>query len=68
MTPTVCPKCGAGLTHHSPECNAGQGCDIICRSRVIGIYDREPDRSTRCTTHWRCPDCSHEWPRTTEGA
>ena len=27
----------------------------------IGIYDMERDM----TTHWKCPDCGHEWPRST---
>ena len=27
--------------------------------RQIGIYSMELDR----TTHWRCPDCGHEWKR-----
>ena len=25
----------------------------------IGIYSMDED----CTTHWRCPDCKHEWGR-----
>jgi len=25
----------------------------------IGIYDMERDM----TTHWRCPECKHEWKR-----
>ena len=25
----------------------------------IGIYSMEEDR----TTHWKCPDCEHEWKR-----
>ena len=25
----------------------------------IGVYSMEEDR----TTHWRCPECGHEWPR-----
>jgi hypothetical protein len=25
----------------------------------IGIYDMDRDM----TTHWKCPDCAHEWPR-----
>ena len=28
-------------------------------SRLIGIYDRERDR----TVAWRCPDCGHEEAR-----
>lgn len=26
----------------------------------IGIYSMEEDR----TTHWKCPECGHEWGRT----
>jgi len=25
----------------------------------IGIYSMDED----CTTHWKCPDCDHEWRR-----
>ena len=25
----------------------------------IGIYSMEED----CTTHWKCPECEHEWER-----
>lgn len=30
--------------------------------RAIGIYDMELDR----TVAWKCPDCGHQWGRTSE--
>lgn len=54
-----CPKCKADLT--GPPIPERQR--EFCRpgdthfSRVIGIYDRDLDR----TVGWRCPDCKEEW-------
>jgi len=53
--PTECPKCKADLRQKPPPHYRGRG-DL---SRVIGIYDRDRDR----TTHWKCPDCGAEWER-----
>jgi uncharacterized C2H2 Zn-finger protein len=58
-------------TERCPECKASfQGKPIPIEhqhhfggkthfSRLIGIYCLERDR----TTHWKCPDCGHEWGR-----
>lgn len=66
MPPTECPKCHADLAYLAPEESipdplgfAVDPDDHTVYSRVIGIYDRDKDR----TTHWRCPDCNHEWRR-----
>jgi len=53
--PTECPKCGEDLRERWMDVN-GQEQE---GSRVIGIYDRDRDR----TTHWKCPDCGAEWER-----
>jgi len=53
--PTECPKCKVDLRERWMDAN-GQEAE---GSRVIGVYDRDRDR----TTHWRCPDCGHEWER-----
>ena len=54
-----------------PACNVSLNGDLIPADiahhysgkhwrREIGIYNMDLDR----TTHWRCPDCEHEWPVT----
>ena len=58
--PGMCPMCEVtfvgepmpeeGREYYSPPYNW---------VRVIGVYDRNADR----TTHWQCPDCKHEWAR-----
>jgi transposase-like protein len=58
--PWYCPSCSAQLwdkeipepirEHYSPP---------YWYMRRIGIYDRGCDR----TVEWRCPSCSHQWPR-----
>lgn len=57
MPPTECPKCHADLREIVVV--TGSGGDTWEGSRVIGVYDRDKDR----TTHWRCPDCGAEWER-----
>jgi hypothetical protein len=60
MTPTECPKCKADLRGADiPPSQQGAYGGETHFTRVIGIYDRYKDR----TTHWRCPDCGHEWER-----
>lgn len=53
--PTACPSCGHDLRTEwqNPD---GQ---TINGSRVIGIYDRDRDR----TVAWQCPDCGERWER-----
>lgn len=62
MTPLAYPKCTADLSGAEIPAdlrNPFYGTTETHYSRVIGIYDRDRDR----TTHWRCPDCGHEWRR-----
>ena len=58
--PATCPACHADLRgaeipveHREHFGGATHG------SRLIGIYDRDRDR----TVAWRCPDCGAEWAR-----
>lgn len=53
--PMECPACGEDFRERWIDAN-GQEQE---GSRVIGVYSTELDR----TTHWRCPDCGHEWER-----
>jgi len=65
-----CPKCGSDLrgpTHTGPHpewYGFGDTCEVCGDpphfSRVIGVYDRDRDR----TVAWRCPDCGHQEART----
>jgi rubrerythrin len=60
MAPTTCPNCHADfLGEPIPEKNRQYFGNATHFLRVIGIYDRNLDR----TTHWKCPDCNYEWPR-----
>lgn len=60
MTPTECPACKADLRGSEiPEEHREAYGGETHLSHVIGIYSTELDR----TTHWRCPDCGHEWER-----
>ena len=78
MIPKTCPRCNANFElqdiyeHFLKEYNDpkealetaemyGWTKDKPQRfSRIIGIYDINKDR----TTHWQCPDCNYQWPRT----
>lgn len=63
----VCPECQADW--HAQEIpteylekgyyGAWDGVTRRYYSRIIGMYDRELDR----TTSYMCPDCGKEWPR-----
>jgi len=55
-----CPKCKASLRgKRIPEKHREAYGNATHFSRVIGLYDRNLDR----TTHWKCPDCGHVWLR-----
>lgn len=73
-----CPNCGmdfdggliweTGLEMHGTEEEADRYAKAYGATRTtgrwgkrIGLYDMERDM----TTHWKCPDCGHEWPRST---
>ncbi len=49
--PDECPSCRAFFPYTRT--------DRLLDSRVISVYSMQQDR----TTHWRCPDCGHEWER-----
>lgn len=71
-----CPSCGidldggliwaTGMKMHGDEERADEYAKAYGATRTtgrwgkkIGIYDMELDR----TTHWKCPECAHEWER-----
>lgn len=56
--PTACPACKADLRGTEiPKRSRHAFGDRTHFLRVIAVYSRELDR----TTHWKCPDCGHEW-------
>jgi uncharacterized C2H2 Zn-finger protein len=57
-----CPKCES-LWHETPIPVESQPLYGHARffSRLIGIYDRDRDR----TVAWQCPDCNTRWDRAT---
>lgn len=60
MTPEACPHCDADLrAGEIPEDQREMFGDATHFSRLIGIYDRDLDRTVR----WKCPDCKKEWER-----
>lgn len=59
---TNCPKCGS-LWHEKriPEESRHHFGNARFFSRVLGIYDRDRDR----TVAYQCPDCKTFWDRDT---
>ena len=54
-----CPKCKADLQGEPIELESQHLFGATHFSRKIGLYSMERDM----TTHYRCPDCGHEWER-----
>jgi len=71
-----CPNCGmdfdggliweTGMEMHGDEERADEYAKAYGATRTTGkwgkriaIYDMEKDM----TTHWKCPECGHEWDR-----
>ena len=60
VTPDKCPHCQSDLTGDPiPQEWLDMYGGSTHYSQVIGIYDRELDR----TVAYRCPDCNGEWKR-----
>lgn len=56
--PERCPKCDADFDAGPiPEHQREHYAPPYRFYRVISIYDQWADRHS----HWRCPDCGHEW-------
>ena len=60
LLPAHCPHCGHNLQGEPiPEDSRELYGNATHFNRVIGVYDRDLDRTVR----WQCPDCLQVWDR-----
>ena len=57
--PENCPKCKKSMRGEKIPKKDQKNFGGTHFYRVIGLYDRDKDMTTR----WMCPDCEHIWPR-----